>query len=145
MAAAVKSFREGNMASEKVIYWTAVAVLALAGANGFVNQYRGWAGRVAEKSIALAEQASGLAANYANLGSEDHNRGDLGRFVHARVQMACLQSTLARHRAEIVRARVQMMRARVVRHEIHAAFEGPGSNFVVHVPEMPQASDDNNF
>jgi hypothetical protein len=133
------------MASEKAIYWTAVAVLALAGANGFVNQYRGWAGRVAEESIAMAQQASGLAASYANLGSQDHYRGDLGRFANTRVQMACLQSTLARHRAEFVRAQVQMMRARVVRREIHAAFEGPGSNFVVDAPEMPQASDDNSF
>ena len=133
------------MASEKAIYWTAVAVLALAGANGLVNQYRGWAGRVAEESIAMAEQASGLAASYANLGSQDHNRGDLSGLANTRVQMACLQSTLARHRAEIVRAQVQMMRARVVRHEIHAAFEGPESNFEVDVPEMPQASDDNPF
>jgi hypothetical protein len=145
MAPAVKPFREGDMASEKAIYWTAVAVLALAGANGFVNQYRGWAARAAEKSIAMAEQASGLAASYANPGSQDHIRGDLGRFVDSRVQMACLQSTLARHRAEMVRAQAQMMRVRAVRHEIHAAFEGLGSNFVVDVPEMPQASDDNSF
>ncbi len=59
--------------------------------------------------------------------------------------MACLQSTLARHRAEMVRAQAQMMRAQAVQARDSRGFEGLGSNFVVDVPEMPQASDDHSF
>ena len=58
------------MASEKAMYWMALGVLALAAANGFVTEHRGWAGRLADKSIAMAEQASEIAAGYCTIGDD---------------------------------------------------------------------------
>ena len=111
------------MDSEKAMYWMAVGVLALAVTNGLMTGYNGWAGRLADKSIALAERASEIGSGYLNasflnVATPDRGYGDLQRV--AQVDMACVRSTLARHSAEIARAQAQAMRAQMVQHRVHA-------------------------
>jgi hypothetical protein len=133
------------MASEKAMYWMALGVLALAVTNGFVSEYRGRAGRLAEKSIAMAAQVSEIAADYANMTAPGGENDDWKRVVRAQVRMARVQSTLARHRAEMARVQVQGIRARVLEHEIHAAIDCPRQNFVIDVPELPRTPEDETF
>ena len=107
------------MVSEKAVYWMALSVLALAAVNGFVSEYRGWAGRLAESSIAMVEQASEMATGYAdpatpgrmNVGRKND---DLGRLVCAQVRLAQVQSNLARHQAEMIRAQVDAIRVQML-------------------------------
>jgi hypothetical protein len=133
------------MASEKAIYWTVLGVLALSVANGFVSEYRGWAGRVADRSIAMAERASEIAASYANLGSPDRDNDDLQRLVRSQVRMARVQSTVRRHQAEMVRVQVEGIRARVMEHGVQAVIACPRQNSVIDVPEPPQVFEDETF
>jgi len=134
------------MASEKAIYWTAVGVLALAVMNGFVSQYRGWASRLADKSIAVVEQASEMAAGYVNLAAGRENDGfkpTERAVVRAQVRLARVQSSLARHQAEM--ARVQAIRAQVMEPGIQAVIACPRENLVITVPQPPQISEDGTF
>jgi hypothetical protein len=138
------------MDSEKAMYWMAVGVLALAVTNGLMTGYNGWASRLADKSIAMAEQASEIGSSYLNTGylnlghlevaTADRRYGDLQRV--AQVNMACVRSTMARHTAEIARAQAQAIRAQMVEHRVHAIVQGPRSRFVIDVPDQSEVSDD---
>ena len=142
------------MVSEKAVYWMALSVLTLAVVNGFVSEYRGWAGRVASKSIAMVEQASEMATGYADPATPGRmNTGrmnvgqmndDLGRFVCAQVRLAHVQSNLPRHQAEMLRTqvdaiRVQMLDQKMLDRKIRVAIAvHPLSNIVIDVPEPPE-------
>lgn len=135
------------MASEKVMYWTVLGVLALAVTNGLVNEHRGWAGCLADRSIAMADQISSeLAADYANLAMPDRENADALRgVVSARVHLARVQSTQARRQAEVVRVQVEGIRARVMEHRIHAVIACPRQNLVIDLPQPPQIFEDHTF
>jgi hypothetical protein len=107
--------RNSFMTSEKALYWTALTVLALAGLNGFATSYRDWAGRLASRSIALAEQASDLAVQ--SVGQNDGN-ADPQQCLRSEVRLARTRSTIARHQAELVRMKAEAIRARVMAHEV---------------------------
>jgi hypothetical protein len=142
------------MVSEKAVYWMALSVLTLAAVNGLVSEYRGWAGRLAESSIAMVEQAPEMPTCYAdpatpgrmNVGRKND---DLGRLVCAQVRLAHLQSNLPRHQAEMIRAQVDAVRAQILDQKIldqsmldqsiHAAIAArPRLNIVIDVPEPPE-------
>jgi hypothetical protein len=133
------------MASEKVIYWTVLGVLALASVNGLVTERRGWAARLADRSTAIAEQASSeLAASYANL-TPDRENDDLQRLVRDQVRLVRVQSTMARDQADMVRVQVRGIRARVMQHRVHAVIDCPPQNLVIDLPQPPQVFDDSRF
>ncbi len=134
------------MASEKVIYWTVLGVLALAAANGLVTEHRGWAARLADRSTAMAEQASSeLAASYSNLRTPDRENDDLQRLVRDRVRLVRVQSTMARDQADMVRVQVRGIRARVMQHRVHAVIDCSPQSFVIDLPQPPQIFEDGRF
>jgi hypothetical protein len=130
------------MVSEKAMYWVAVAVLALAGANGFVNDHAHWSAHLADRAIAMMEQTSETAVRYATLA--DITRGDDGSVrtqiavSRAQVRLACVQGTLARRQAERARLRAERIRAQVLEH-------GPVVVVHVHVPRPPQEPKNDGF
>ena len=125
------------MASEKMVYWIAVSVLALAAANGFVSEYRGSATRLADKSIAMVDQAPEMAAFYTNLATASE-KDDLNGAVCAQVRLARLQSNLARHQAEMVRVQVGGIRVRLLEQRIGAAIARSRPNIVLDLPQPPE-------
>jgi hypothetical protein len=127
------------MTSEKALYWTAVSVLALAALNGFATCYRDWAGRVATRSIAMAEQASELAAQYT--GQRDANV-DPTQCLRSQVRLARTRSTEARHQAELVRMQVEEIRAQVMAREIRAVVDCPERSILTRVSDRIQLVDD---
>jgi hypothetical protein len=150
------------MASEKAVYWMVLSVLTLAVANGFVSEYRGWAGRIANKSIAMVEEASEIATGYGDpvtLGRVDMGRmnmgptkDELGRLVCAQVRLAQVQTRLPLHRAEMIRAQVDAVRAqmldqkmldqKILDRRIRVAIAAhPLSNIVIDVPEPPEPAE----
>jgi hypothetical protein len=133
------------MASEKAMYWTVLGVLALAVTNGLVSENRGWAGRLADRSIAIAEQASEIASGFANLGTPDRENADLQRLVRDQVRLVHVQSTVARHQAEMVRVQVSGIRAQVMEHGVRAAIDCPPQDFVIDLPQPPQIFEDDRF
>jgi hypothetical protein len=133
------------MATEKAMYWTVLGVLVLAGTNGLVTEHRGWAGRLADRSIAMTEQASEIASSYAKSVMPDRENDDINRVVSARVHLARVQSTLARRQAEVVRVQVEGVRARVMEHQIRAAIDCPQQSFVIDLPQPPQILEDETF
>jgi hypothetical protein len=133
------------MASEKATYWTVLGVLALAATNGLVSEYNGWAGRLADRSIAVMQQVSSrLTTNDADLGMVSRDQ-DLRRVVSARIKLARVQSALARRQAESVRVQVNGIRARVMEHGIRAVADSPPQNFVIDLPQPPQILGDSRF
>jgi len=141
------------MASEKVIYWTVLGVLAMAATNGFVNEHRGWAGRLAGKSVAMAEHASKVASSYANPEApdvesdvqDDAQNDDLNRVVSAYVRLAGVQSSLARRQSEVIRVQVEGVRARAVEQRIRALAACPGQDLVIAVPRPPQLFEEGTY
>jgi len=75
------------MASEKVMYWTALAVLGFGVANGVLNDRAEWMTRLADHSIAMIEQASDTAAHYTTLAN-----GNLMNNGPGRTQIAMLRA-----------------------------------------------------
>jgi hypothetical protein len=118
------------MASEKVMYWTVLGVLAMAVTNGFVNEHRGWAGRLADKSVTMVEHASKVVAGYANPEAPDVQNDDLNRVVSAQVRLAGVRSSLARRQAEVIRVQVEGVRARILEQRIRALVACPRQDLV---------------
>jgi len=133
------------MASEKAMYWMVLGVLALSVTNGLVSEQRGWAGRLSDRSIAMVEQASKIAAGYVNLGTPDRENDDLNQAVSAQVRLARVRSALGRRRAEVVRVQVQGIRARVMERGIRAVVACPRQNLVIDLPQPPQIFEDDRF
>jgi len=133
------------MASEKATYWMVLGVLALAVTNGFVREHSGWAARLADRSVAMAEQASDLAANYVSMARQAQDRDDFRQIARLRPQLAQVRSAMARSRAEVVRVRVEGIRAQVMRNGVRAVINCPRQNFDVEIPEPPQIFEDHTF
>jgi hypothetical protein len=130
------------MTSEKTIYWMAVGILALSVTNGLMSQYRERAGRTVSKSIAIARQASKVAAGYANLGEPQADSADLKELVQARVRLARVRSDFGRHQAEMARLQAEAIRTQVLEHKIRAFVACPARNIVVNVPQPTQFFED---
>jgi hypothetical protein len=127
------------MASEKAIYWLAVAVLGAAAMNGFVSEYRERASRLADTSVAMVEQASEIVAGYANLAMpQGHENDGFKRLVRAQVRLAGVRSTVARQHAEMARAQVEGIRAQITGHGIRGVIACPRQSFVLEVPRPSQ-------
>lgn len=125
--------------TEKTLYWTAVSVLALAAFNGFATGSRDWAGRVASRSIAMAEQASVLAAQYTGQRADG---ADLAQCVRSQVQVARMRGAVARQQAEFVRMRVEGIRAQAMAREIRAVVDCPERNILTHVSDRIRLVED---
>jgi hypothetical protein len=139
------------MESEKVMYWVTLGVLALATTTGFVNEHRGWGDRLAERSLAFVSQASQTAANYAEIagmaiGSGERDSAspspavvDVHDFVQNEVQarLACVQSTLARRQAEMMRLQAMRVQVRMMGRPARAIVWNP--NIFIEVPQPPQS------
>ena len=101
------------------------------------------AGRLAGRSIALAEQVSSeVGTSYASLAMLNHDDEDLSQAVSARIRLARVQSALASRQAESVRVQVNGIRARVLEHGIRAVVDCPPQNLVIDLPEPPQIFDE---
>lgn len=145
------------MDSEKVMYWVALGVLALATTTGFVTGHRGWSDTLAERSITVVSQASGMASTYAEIAGLALGRGenDLSDPTPAMVdiqsetqtdvrdevqneietRLACVQGRLARRQPD--RARLQAMRVRVRMVERSPrTLVLPRQHVVIEVPQM---------
>ena len=140
------------MESEKVMYWLTLGVLALATTTGFVDGHRGWGDRLAERSLAFVSQASQTAANYAEIagmaiGSGERDSAspspaviDVHNFVQSEVQarLACVQSSLVRRQAEMMRLQAMRVQVRTMDRPARAmVWSNP--NIVIEVPQPPQA------
>lgn len=143
------------MESEKAIYWMTLGVLTLATITGFVTGHRGWGDRLAERSIALASQATEMAANYSGiagavLGSGENDLGltpgavvEIQSEAQNRLQarLACAQRTLMRRQAEMVRLQAVQLRVRVLQRAPRAVV-WPGHRTVIEIPQIPDPPED---
>ena len=103
------------MASEKTVYWVAVAVMAVFLGNHFANKYEG--GYLANRTMAAVQQLSGEANHFLAMGQVA--LGSTPRFVAPEVAMARVQSGFASMQADIARqqavcARLEAQRARLM-------------------------------
>ena len=139
------------MESEKAIYWTTLGVLALAAVTGFATGHQGWGDRLADRSIAIVAQASGMAKNYAEIAdmvlerdeadSEHPTQAliDIQDAVQNRVQpqLACAERILVKRQAQLARLQAVKVRVRMVERAPRTIVL-PGSNFVIQVPQLPE-------
>lgn len=103
------------MASERTIYWLAVAALALFVGNHFVNKYEG--GCVADRAVAAVQRLSG-GGTYFAARAQSMFSGE-SRFAAPELAMARVQSQFASMQAGMTRqqaacARLEAQRARMI-------------------------------
>jgi hypothetical protein len=103
------------MASERIIYWVAVAVLALFVGNHFANEYEG--GCIADRAMATVQQLSGEAMHFVAMAQT--MLGSTPRFAGPEVAAAQVQSQFASMQAGIAQqqaacARLEAQRARMM-------------------------------
>jgi hypothetical protein len=106
------------MASEKAMYWAAVAVLAFGVTNGFLNDHAEWADHLADRSIAMMAPVFETAMRFATLA--DVALGDNGSghaqmaLVRTQARLACAQSAWARRQAGMARLQAARIRMRLI-------------------------------
>ncbi len=126
------------MASEKAMYWVAVAVLGFGMANGFFQDHGEWATRLADRSLAMMEDASETAMRYATLADITLDNDGRGRtqmaLVRAQASLACLQGTLARRQAEVARMPLERVRVRVMEY-VPRAIVCPRQSLAIDMPQ----------
>ena len=138
------------MESDRLIYWMALSVLAVATVSGLANGHRGWGDRFTDRSIALVTQVSGVARNYAQvaglvLGREDDFEDpstaliDIQNDVQNEIQprLACAERVLVKRQAQM--ARLQALRVRVRTMErVPRTIVWSNPNIVIEVPQPPE-------
>jgi hypothetical protein len=141
------------MESDKLIYWTTLSVLALATISGFVNGHQGWGDRLADRSVAMMAEASGVARNYAEIagmmlgnietGSEDPSPAviDVQDEIQNEVQpqLACAERILVRCQAQLARLQALKVRFRAVE-RVPRTIVWPNPRIVVEVAQLPEMS-----
>jgi hypothetical protein len=147
------------MESEKLVYWTTLAVLAMATMSGFATEHRGWSDRLADRSIAMISQASEKASRYGEiagvvLGSDEVGsvrgpqpelaglneiQSEVQNEVQDQVQnrLACVQRVLVRRQAEMARLQAMRVQARMLKRSPRTIV-WPNGRRVVEVPQPPQ-------
>jgi hypothetical protein len=140
------ALRSTKMASERAIYWMAVAVLAVFLGNHFVSKHEG--GCTADRAVAAVQRLSGEAAHFLAMGQAMLGHGS--RFASSEVAMARVQGQFASiedgfARQEAACARSQARHARVMalqqmeRARIRVIC--PRTSVNVEIPQMPAVHD----
>jgi hypothetical protein len=134
------------MASERTIYWMAVAVLALFLGNHFVNKHEG--GCLADRAVAAGQQLSGEATHFLAMGQAMLGHGSRlasSEVAMARVQgeFASIEAGLARREAACARDQARHARMMAFQQIEHARIRVicPRTNVDVQIPQMPAVHD----
>jgi len=103
------------MASEKAVYWLAVALMTISLGNHFANKYEG--GCLADRAMATVQRLSSEAGHFLAMGQVAF--GAAPRFSTPQVAMARVQSGFASMQADIARqqaacARLEAQHARMM-------------------------------
>lgn len=139
------------MESEKTIYWMTLGVLALATINGFATGHKGWGDRLADRSIAMVAQASGVAKTYAEvagvvLGTDQTDAAFAPQALHdvqsdvqndAQPRLACAERILVKRQAQLARLQALKVRLRTVG-RMPRTITWSEPHIVVEVPELPE-------
>ena len=130
------------MASEKILYWAAVAVLAVFVGNHFANKYSG--GCLANRAMAAAQGLSGEATHFVTMARDV--LGGTPRFAGPELAMAQVQSHFASLQAGVARqqaacARLEAQRARMMAlqqmQHVRVRVICPRQSVRVEVPQIP--------
>jgi len=130
------------MASEKILYWAAVAVLAVFVGNHFANKYNG--GCLADRAMAAVQRLSGEVTHFVGMahGVVEGN----ATFAGPELAMAQVQSRFASLQADVARqqaacARLEAQRARMMALEqmqhMRVRVACPRQSLNVEIPQVP--------
>ena len=127
------------MASEKAVYWVAVAVMAISLSNHFANKYE--SGCVAERAISTVQRLSAEAGHFLAMGQVAF--GAAPRFTTpgvavARVQgrFASMQAGIARQQAACARLQAQQARLMALQEMQHIRVFCPRQHIAVEIPQV---------
>ncbi len=129
------------MISAKASYWMAVGVLALFLGNHLATRYENEAGRLASRSLAVAERISGQATRFMATAEMMLGGGET-RFVHAQNATACAQTrlasvetALASHEADL--AKIQAEREQLMNlQQLRSTIVCPRQNLRIAMPRL---------
>jgi hypothetical protein len=139
------------MESDKLIYWTTLGVLALATISGFVTGHQGWGDRLAERSIAMMAEASGVAKNYAEIAGMMLGNAQTGSDLplpavidvqdeiqsEVQPQLACAERILVKRQAQLARMQALKVRLRAVE-RVPRTIVWPNPRIVIEVPQLSE-------
>jgi hypothetical protein len=149
------------MESEKLVYWATLGVLATAAITGVSTEHRGWSDGLADRSIAMISQASGMARGYAEIARvvlesgeqdsvgalqpdlaglnevQDKVRNEVQNDSEVQNHLACVQRVLVRRQAEMAKFRAMRVQVRMLKLSPRTIV-WPNGNLVVEVPQSPQ-------
>jgi len=126
------------MASEKTVYWVAVAVMAVFLGSHFANKYDG--GCLANRAMAAVQQLSGEANHFLATGQVTF--GSAPGFIAPEVAMARVQSGFASVQADMARqqaacARLQAQHGRLMALQMqHMRVVCPRQRVNVEIPQV---------
>ena len=128
------------MASEKKIYWVAVAVMALFIGNHFASKYEG--GCAADRAIAAVQRLSGeanhfLAMGQVRFGSAPRFAGPETAMARAQSGFASMQAEFARQQAACARLQAQQARITALQQMQHIRVICPRQSVNVEIPQIP--------
>jgi hypothetical protein len=128
------------MASEKAIYWAAVAVMAILLVNHFAKKYEG--GCLTDRATATVQQLSAEASHLVAMGQMAF--GATPRFTAPEVAMArvqgrfaSMQAGIARQQAACARLEAQHARLMALQQMQHIRVICPRQRLTVEVPQVP--------
>lgn len=133
------------MASEKILYWAAVAVLAVFVGNHFANKYDG--GCITGRAMAADQRLSGevthfLAMGQVTLGNAPRLAGPELAMARVQGRFASLQAGIARQQAACARLEAEQARMMALRQMQHIQIACPRQSVRVQVFQTPVVTRD---
>jgi hypothetical protein len=133
------------MASEKTVYWVAVAVMAVFLGNHFANKYQG--GCVEDRAVATVQRLSGEVGHFLAMGQVTF--GSAPRLVAPEMAMAraqngfaSMQADIARQQAACARLEAQHARMMALQQMQHIRVICPRQGMNIDVPQIAVVSSD---
>ncbi len=136
------------MASDKALYTVAVAVLALGLGNSLANNQPEWLRSLTNRSLAVAQQASGRAEGYLGmaqliLGGGQTSFGRTQALIgRVQAQLGSMQAQMGRRQAQIARVEGEQTRMIAMQTVAHMKVTCPRITMKVSRPILVDASDE---
>jgi hypothetical protein len=136
------------MASDKALYTVALAVLALGLGNSLANNQPQWLRSLTNRSLAVAQEASGRAEGYLGmaqviLGSGQSGFGRTQAMIgRMQAELGSLQAQMGRRQAEVTRVEGEQARMIAMQTVSHMKVTCPRITMKLSRPLLVDASDE---
>ena len=128
------------MSSEKTVYWTAVAIMALFVGNHFASKYQSTC--LADRAMAAVQQVGAEATHFAAVAQATSSgipsfTGPEEALAKVQGQLAYVQSGIARRQVACARQQAQLARTIALEQVQHLRIVCPRQSITVNLSRIP--------